>query len=278
MRSMLTVLATAVSISLLACGVAAASITLFEAPLFHPGSVNGQSGVGGFPWKSAPLGAIPACVPTPTNGQYDQEVVANTGAPPGEPPGFGSQSLRMSNACASGEFFYQTYSPQELQQVGEARPKKVFLAEFAFMPTTPARQPGLFLSVSPDSGEGSRMSWVGLEDTEEGIQVTAADTPEVDGEFVDYNLALLEDRTGPAHDQVQDQGQPGPRQRPWCESPSTVVDRRSASRRGRTTTAPLRSRRRRRTAIRPRPLTACSSAPACRGRLPSPVMATCSTM
>ena len=78
MRSMVTVLATAVSISLLACGVAAASITLFEPPLFHPGSVNGQSGVGGFPWKSAPPGAIPACVPTPTNGQYDQEVVANS--------------------------------------------------------------------------------------------------------------------------------------------------------------------------------------------------------
>ena len=65
MRSMLMVLATAVSMSLLACGVAAASITLFEPPLFHPGSVNGQSGVGGFPWKSAPPGAIPSCNPDP---------------------------------------------------------------------------------------------------------------------------------------------------------------------------------------------------------------------
>ena len=103
----------------------------------------------------------------------------------------------MSNACASGEFFYQTYSPKELQEVGEARLKKVFLAEFAFMSTTPDYQPGLFLSVSPDSHEGSRMSWVGLEDTKKGIQVTAADTPEVDGEFVDYDLALLKDRTVP---------------------------------------------------------------------------------
>ena len=120
MRSILMVLATAVSMALLPGGVAAASITLFEEPLFHAGlSVNGQSGVGGFPWKSAPPGAIPACVPAPTNGQYDQAVVANTVAPTGEPPGFGSQSLRMSNACASGEFFYQTYSPQEPRQVGE---------------------------------------------------------------------------------------------------------------------------------------------------------------
>ena len=49
------VLATFVSFALLPGGVAAASITLFEPPLFRPGSVNGQSGVGGFPWKSAPL-------------------------------------------------------------------------------------------------------------------------------------------------------------------------------------------------------------------------------
>ena len=98
MHRKLIALAAAVSMALLVSGVAAASITLFEAPLFHPGSVNGQSGVGGFPWKSAPLGAIPSCNPIPTLGQYDQEVVPNTVAPPGEPPGFGDQSLRMSNA------------------------------------------------------------------------------------------------------------------------------------------------------------------------------------
>ncbi len=197
------VLATFVSFALLPGGVAAASITLFEQPLFHPGSVNGQSGVGGFPWKSSPTGAI-SCVdwpvatpPTTHTGQYDQAVVANTVAPLGDPPGFGSQSLRMSNACASGEFFYQTYSPRESVQVGEGRVNKVFMAQFSFMSKTPAYQRGLFLSVSPDSGEGSRMSWVGLEDTPEGIRVSAADTPEVDGEFVDYpDLALL-DRTQP---------------------------------------------------------------------------------
>src|SRR5512132_2553885 len=197
MHRKLIALAAAVSMVLLVSGVAAASITLFEPILFHLGSVNGQMGVGPGPWKSAPVGAIPACVPTPTNGQYDQEVVANGSAFPGEPPGWGSRSLRMSNACASGEFFYQTYSPQEPLQVGEARLNKVFMAQFAFMSKTPAYQRGLFLSVSPDSGEGSRMSWVGLEDTEDGIRVTAADTPEVDGEFVDYDLALLKDRTVP---------------------------------------------------------------------------------
>ena len=72
----------------------------------------------------------------------------------------------MSNLCANGEFFYQTYSPKEPLQVGEERVRKVFIAEFSFMSNTPDYQPGLFLSVSPDSGEGSRMSWVGLEDTD----------------------------------------------------------------------------------------------------------------
>jgi uncharacterized repeat protein (TIGR01451 family) len=190
-RAIVGLLAAFVGFTVLAGGVAQASITLFEPTLFHPGSVNGQSGVGGFPWKSAPVGAIPACVPTPTNGQYDQAVAANTVAPPGEPPGFGSQSLRMSNACASSEFFYQTYSAQEPLQVGEARPNKVFIAEFAFMSMSAAEEPGLFLSVSPDSGEGSRMSWVGLQDTAGGVQVSVNDTPDVDGEFVSHPGPLL---------------------------------------------------------------------------------------
>ena len=59
MHRKLIALAAAVSMVLLVSGVATASITLFEAPLFHLGSVNGQSGVGGFPWKSAPTWGDP---------------------------------------------------------------------------------------------------------------------------------------------------------------------------------------------------------------------------
>ena len=58
--------------------------------------LNGQSSIGGFPWKSAPPGAIPSCNPNPTLGQYDQAVVADTVAPAGGPLGYGLQSLRMS--------------------------------------------------------------------------------------------------------------------------------------------------------------------------------------
>ena len=206
-RAIVGLLTAFVSFAVLACGVAAASITLFEPPLFHPGSVNGQSGVGGFPWKSAPLGAIPSCNPTPTGGQYDQAVVPN-GLDPSV--GFGVQSLRMSNLCGNGEFFYQTYSPREPVQVAEDKLNKVFMAQFSFMSKTPAYQPGLFLSVSPDSNEGSRMSWVGLEDTPAGIQVSASDSPEVDGKFVDYpDLALL-DRTHPHTIRFWIKTNPGP--------------------------------------------------------------------
>ena len=191
MRRVLMVLATAVSISLLACGVAEASITLFEPPLFHPGSVNGQSGVGGFPWKSAPLGAIPSCNPNPTLGQYDQEVVPTLSLLLAVV--LGSAVNRCVCRTSVGTVSSSTRRIPQGSQYRSARTRlnKVFLAEFAFMPKTPAYQPGLFLSVSPDSGEGSRMSWVGLEDTPDGIRVTASDTPEVDGKFVDTELALL---------------------------------------------------------------------------------------
>ena len=212
---MLLVLATAVSMALLPGGVAAASITLFEPPLFHPGSVNGQSGVGGFPWKSAPTWRDSVgCNPTPTYGQYDQEVVADSGAPPGDPPGFGSQSLRMSNAlCDLVSSSTRRIRHGSHYRSARARLNKVFLAEFAFMSTTPAYQPGLFMSVSPDSGEGSRMSWVGLEDTPDGIQVSVTDAPDVDGKFVAHTLPAAWPQRS-AHDQVLDQGQPRPGQRP----------------------------------------------------------------
>src|SRR5512132_1575214 len=110
MHRKLIALAAAIGMALLVSGVAAATITLFEPILCHTGSINGQTGVGGGAWKSAPIGAIPACVPTPTNGQYDQEVVPNTVAPTGELPGFGSQPRGLSTASACGASFFKAYS------------------------------------------------------------------------------------------------------------------------------------------------------------------------
>jgi hypothetical protein len=125
----------------------------------------------------------------------------------------------MSNACGSSEFFYQTYSPREPVQVGEDRVNKVFMAQFSFMSNKPAHQPGLFLSVSPDSGEGSRMSWVGLEDTQAGIQVSVNDTPDVDGAFVAHGPLL--NRTSPHRIRFWIKATRAPTTT-WCESLSTV--------------------------------------------------------
>ncbi|HKE79270.1 MAG TPA: hypothetical protein VKB54_08185 [Solirubrobacteraceae bacterium] len=172
------------SVALLACSAVAAADTVttnFES--FNLGSVNNTPQGG---WRSAPPGSIPACDPTPTGGAYDQAVVDN---PSGTPAAFGARSLRMSNLCASGEFTFQTYSTPVASPAGEDQSNKEYIAQFSFM--SKAFQPGLFISVSPDSNEGSRMSWVGLKDTEDGIQVSVSDTPEPDGEFVDHPGPLL---------------------------------------------------------------------------------------
>jgi uncharacterized repeat protein (TIGR01451 family) len=185
MRRMLTVLATAASMVLLVCGVAAADsvTTTFEPPTFQPRSVAGQDG-----WRSA----VPGNVPALPSG-YDQEVEQNVSAP----AAFGLQSLRLSNRYANSEFFYQTYSKPTASPAGETQANKEYTAEFSFISKTPAaEQPGLNVSVSPDSGEGSRMSYVGLRDTPDGIRVTVFDSPEVDGEFAAFDAGTL-DRTVP---------------------------------------------------------------------------------
>ena len=271
MRSMLMALAAALSTALLACEVAAADTVETDFEVFERGTVNGQDG-----WKSA----LPGNVPALPNG-YDQEVVLNSGAP----TVFGQQSLRMSNLYANGEFFYQTYSKPVLAPAGEDEANKEYIGQFSFIPKSPEFQRDLFLSVSPDPGDGSRMSWVGLEDTPAGVEVHVSDAPDVDGKFVDYNVALLKDRTVPHTIRFWIKVNPGVTTI-GCKSPLTVIQlpvQRSplvgASRRGRTTTAPLRSRHRRRTSIRRRASPACSSAPGSRGLRNSPRLAvTCSTM
>ena len=191
MRNVLRVLATAVTIALLACGVAVADTvtTTFE-PAFPLGSVNGHSG-----WKSAAPGAIPHCDPEPTGGEYDQRVV-NNGLALGL--GFGARSLRMSNLCGDAEFDFQTYStPVPLESAaGETLPNTVYDAQFQFIPRTQSEQPGLYLTVSPDGYEGSRMSWVSLRDRPDGVHVSFSHSPEIDGEFEYFDVAVL-NRTQP---------------------------------------------------------------------------------
>ena len=187
-----------VSIAFLPCGNAAADTvtTNFEAPTFHAcaspqpvfaecGTVDGQDG-----WKSA----VPGNIPSLPQG-YDQQVVVNSFF--GAPASFGGQSLRLSNGynqspqAGPPEFFYQTYSKPTTQPAGESLANTEYIAQFSFISTDPkAQQPGLFVSVSPDDATGGRMSYVGLEDTASGIDVTFYDT-DAEGNFVPYDLGVL---------------------------------------------------------------------------------------
>lgn len=183
-RLMATVgmLATVFGIALMSCEIAGADTveTNFEAPTFHLGSVNGQDG-----WKSAAPGAGGAL---PPNG-FDQAVVANTSAP----AEFGAQSFRLSNAYMSTLFEGQTRSSTTAEAAGEDLANTEYIAQFSFISTDPtAEQPGLAVSISPDNDHtGARMSYIGLRETAEGINVSFFDTPSPDGEFAAYDLGTL---------------------------------------------------------------------------------------
>jgi hypothetical protein len=132
------------------------STSNFEPPAYTVGTVNGQNG-----WTVDPI--------------FDEGVVANGAS---VPAAFGQQSWRLSNAVTNGGFANQPFSPPVTAPAGEELANKVFTSQFSFLSTTPgAVQPGLVLSMSPDTGEGSRMSYVRLEDSANGIQLFFRDVP-----------------------------------------------------------------------------------------------------
>jgi uncharacterized repeat protein (TIGR01451 family) len=178
MRRTLMVLATAASMALLASGVAVAQTVSTDFEDFTLGTVNGQRG-----WTSAPFGGL---APSPT-GEFDQEVVANSGAP----AAFGGQSLRMSNRYASGAFAFQTYSERVAPAAGENQTNTVYDAQFSFIPTTPEHQDGLYMTISPDDTRGARMSWIDLRDTQDGISVDLSDASGPNGAFRTHHAGVL---------------------------------------------------------------------------------------
>ena len=164
-------------VAVIGVGAARADTTAiaFEGPAYAPGSVDGQDG-----WSST--------------GSYDQEVVANTYGI----ASFGAQSLRISNAVTSGSFGDQTFSRSLGDEAGETSAengglsggtrRSSFQASWSFASTVPgAEQPGLSVVVSPDRGDGARMSWVQLADTPAGLAVNFYDYR--DGDFAFTNVA-----------------------------------------------------------------------------------------
>jgi hypothetical protein len=165
-------IAAGVAALLLAGGVVRADsrgIT-FEAPTYHAGSIDGQDG-----WAGAAGG--------PINPAIDQAIVAN-GA--GAPASFGAQSWRISNAYTDGAFGDWPFSPSLQNEAGESAAQNGglsggtrgnhFEAQWSFASTVPtAEQAGLQISVSPDRGDGARMSFARLRDNPGGLSVEFAD-------------------------------------------------------------------------------------------------------
>lgn len=115
-------------------------------------------------------------------GPYDHEVTANSYGY----TSFGLQSLRISNAVASGSFGDQTFSKRTPNYAGESTSgcgawcqgtrHSHFEAEWDVASTVPgAQQPGLSVVASPDRGDGARMSWVQMLDTPTGLDINFFD-------------------------------------------------------------------------------------------------------
>ena len=136
------------------------------------GTVNGQDG-----WSST--GAAGSGCAT-----YDHAVAAVGGF--WAVPGFGSNTLRISNAVTSGCFGDHTFSKSLANEVGETATQSTVLsggtrqtrfdASWEFASAVPgAEQAGLSVTASPDRGDGARMSWVQMADTPTGLEVNFYD-------------------------------------------------------------------------------------------------------
>ncbi|MFZ1075668.1 MAG: SdrD B-like domain-containing protein [Minisyncoccia bacterium] len=162
----------------------------FESPTYTVGSISGQDG-----WSSA------------VNPTYDQAVVATSTLP----ASFGAQSFRMSDAVTSGTFGDWVFAKPLINSVGEtsatagsfaAGTKQThFEVQFDIMSTQATQQPGMHLSVSPDRGDGSRMSYLRFDDLEDGIHVFFDDVTDpgpvgTTATFNEYDVGTIS-RTAP---------------------------------------------------------------------------------
>ncbi len=186
MKKLIGFLTSFIALAFIAVPVFASTASVnFDTPTFTTGDINGQNN-----WMKT--------------GPYDVEVETNTYGI----PSFGDQTLRISNAVTSSSFGDHTFAEPLADAVGEADatangyPEGVrqtrFDMQFDIASTSPTEQPGMFLSVSPDRGDGSRMSYLSFTDTSTGIDVTFYDVQGTSSpaNFVGTSIATL-DRTVP---------------------------------------------------------------------------------
>jgi hypothetical protein len=125
-------------------------ITFEPSQGYVPGDIGGQQG-----WQKL-------------NPAFDVKVATVATYPDASGYGFGTQALRLSDAYTSGSFGDQTFSPPLLSPAGEGAAKH-FEAFFLIGSTKAAEQTGMHVSVSPDDGNGARMSYLRFEDQSDGI-------------------------------------------------------------------------------------------------------------
>jgi hypothetical protein len=192
-------------------GVAQADVwgTNFESSSYTAGQdIDGQSG-----WSSF--------------GPYDANVVNVSGYANASGYGFGGKALQISNFTTLSSFGDQTFTPSVADEAGESIAdsggasggirQTQFNARFRIGvadpsdPTTTDRH----TTVSPDRGDGARMSYLRFEDHTNGIHVFFVDVNADDSDFPETDIATL-DRTrshlvelsmtlvdGPANDVVK---------------------------------------------------------------------------
>lgn len=111
--------------------------------------------------------------------------------------GFGNQALRISNAVTSGCFSDQTFSSSLTNEAGETAAatsafsggvrSAFYEASWDIISATAdanTEQPGLFISISPDRGDGARMSYIGIGDSPTGLNFTFYDFQSGPNDFV----------------------------------------------------------------------------------------------
>src|SRR5215213_5020600 len=147
MRKLMTAgMALALSLAVAGSAQAAPSVnTDFDGPTWATGSVNLQHG-----W-------------TASNPNIDQEVMDLSG-------GNGGRSLRISNARTFGSFGDMPQSAP-VDPAGENVDNDTLVQSFDFHSASESEQTGLRMSISPSDSQGTRMSYIRLEDRFDGIRV-----------------------------------------------------------------------------------------------------------
>jgi hypothetical protein len=138
----------------------------------------------------------PATSPQPNGrwsktGPYDAAVADVLAFPDASGYGYGPQAFRISDAVTSGSFGDQTFSPGLADEAGETDAENAALsggvrqprfgASFLIGTTQATEQPGLHMSVSPDRGDGARMSYLRFEDQPDGVHVFFIDVTDPGG-------------------------------------------------------------------------------------------------